>query len=144
MHATDPEWKWLSVCLRISSDDLDPDGVTKALGLTPDFTGHKGRHIDGDSSRAVLETNLWGHTCAEEFTEPFEAQLSDFVARLEQRGTQLRALSCRSGVDAELLLGFSSSNGQGGFTLTAELLARISALGLDVTMDLYPAPSEAE
>lgn len=38
---------------------------------------------------------------------------------------------------AVLFLGFSSGNGQGGFTLPASLLTRIAALGLDLSLDLY-------
>ena len=144
MQEKAPDWKWLSACLRISGDEVDPDSVTKALGLEPNFTGRKGQRVGGKSKSAVFESNLWGHIFSEEFHEPFDAQLSEFVGRLEKRGKQLRALYDRKEVGAELLLGFASSNGQGGFTLPAELLARIAALGLDVSLDLYPPPPQAE
>ncbi len=144
MQEKEPDWKWLSACLRISGDELDPDNVTKALELTPNFTGRKGQPMSSKPRSAVYESNLWGHIFSEEFHEPFEEQLSEFVGRLEKRGKQLRALYARKEVGAELLLGFASSNGQGGFTLPADLLARIAALGLDVSLDLYPPPPEAE
>ena len=71
-------------------------------------------------------------------TWTFSTQLSQSIACLEQRSETIRHLVKRPGVTAELFLGFSSGNGQGGFTLPTSLLARIAALGLDITLDLYP------
>jgi hypothetical protein len=43
-----------------------------------------------------------------------------------------------------LLCGFSSGNGQGGFTLDAKTLQRIADLGVSLSVDLYPPESAAE
>jgi len=40
-----------------------------------------------------------------------------------------------------LLCGFSSENGQGGFTLDAKMLQRIARLGVPLSIDLYPPQS---
>lgn len=137
-----PDEKWLRACLRIHGDELDLDRVTQSLGLKPDFSGRKGEHIGDNPRRAVFESNLWGLRSNDEFSASFEQQLQAFVARLEERGEALSALARRPGVDAELLLGYSSSGGQGGLTLSAELLARIASLGLDIYLDLYPPVAE--
>lgn len=76
------------------------------------------------------------------FTVPFCDQLTELVTRLEERSDSIRALTSAPGVGGELLLAFSSGNRQGGFTLPVELLARIAALGLDLSLDLYP-PTDA-
>jgi hypothetical protein len=37
-----------------------------------------------------------------------------------------------------LFCGFSSGNGQGGFTLDSDTLTRIAKLGIPLIVDLYP------
>ena len=130
--------KWHKVSLRFLGDDLDLAAVTNALGLKPDVTGRIGEHIAGNPRYAVYETNVWVYRYAAMEHLNFSTQLSQFIAHLEERSKTILYLVERPGVRAELFLGFSSGNGQGGFTLPASLLARIAALGLDVTLDLYP------
>ena len=43
--------------------------------------------------------------------------------------------------EVALFCGFSSGNGQGGFTLNPELLARLAVFGVELSLDLYP-PTE--
>jgi hypothetical protein len=57
---------------------------------------------------------------------------------LEKRANAIRDLTSEPGVGGELFLRFSSGNGQGGFTLPADLLTRISRIGLNLSLDLYP------
>jgi hypothetical protein len=125
------------VSLRISGDNLEPSEVTAELGLRPDVTGRRGEHIRGNARYAVYETGIWVHSY-EEGSLVFEDRLDAFISTLEARAEAVRALTTRAGVGAELFLGFSAGNGQGGFTLSASLLGRIAALGLDLTLDLYP------
>jgi hypothetical protein len=130
--------KWHKVSLRFLGDDLDLAAVTNALGLMPDVTGRIGEHIAGNPRYAVYDTNVWVYRYAAMDHLSFSTQLSQFIARLEERSETIRHLVEGPGVTAELFLGFSSGNRQGGFTLPASLLARIAALGFDVTLDLYP------
>src|SRR2546422_1689709 len=134
----DDDQKWYRVSLRFLGDDLDLAAVTSALGLKPDVAGRIGEHIGGNPRYATYETNVWVHRYTEDDGLTFNEQLSEFIIRLEGRGETVRELAARPGVTAELYLGFSSGNGQGGFTLPAPLLTRITGLGLDVTLDLYP------
>ena len=102
------------------------------------MTGRIGEHIGGNPRYALYRTNVWVHRYTEDDSFAFNDQLSEFITRLESRGEAVRELVGRPGVTGELWLGFSSGNGQGGFTLPAALLNRIARLGLDVTLDLYP------
>ena len=113
---------------------MDLAAVTNALGLKPDVTGRIGEYIAGNPRYAVYETDLWVYRYAAMEHLDFSTQLSQFIGRLEERSETIRHLVERPGVTAELFLGFSSGNGQGGFTLPASVLARIAALGLDVTL----------
>ena len=36
----------LGIALRVTSDDLDPDRITRMLGVNPSFAGRKGEEID--------------------------------------------------------------------------------------------------
>jgi hypothetical protein len=138
----DRDQRLFNASLRIFGDELDLAAATRTLGLEPSSTGRIGEHINGNSRYAKYDTNVWVYSYAETFRSPFSEQLSEYVARLEERAEAVRALLSRPGVTAELFLGFSSSNGQGGFTLPASLLARIAALGLDVSLDLYPPTAD--
>src|SRR5437899_1482245 len=109
--------KWYRVSLRFFGDDLDLTAVTSALGLKPEVTGRTGDDIGGNPRYAIYETNVWVHRHAENESVAFSDQLSELMTRLESRAAAVRELLARPGVTAELFLGFSSGNGQGGFTL---------------------------
>jgi hypothetical protein len=130
--------KWYRVSLRFFGEGLDVSSVAAKIGLNPDIVGQLGEHHRGNPRYALYETNLWVHRSTTDDGRPFCDQLTELTARLEERADSIRALTSAPGVGGELFLGFSSGNGQGGFTLPAELLARISALGLDLSLDLYP------
>jgi hypothetical protein len=130
--------KWYKVSLRFFGEGLDVSSVAAKIGLKPDVVGRLGEHIRGNPRYALYETNLWVHRYTDDDALPFCDQLTELVTRLEQRSKSIRALTSAPGVGGELFLGFSSGNGQGGFTLPVELLARIAALGLDLSLDLYP------
>jgi hypothetical protein len=134
--------KWYKVSLRFFGEGLDVSSVAAKIGLKPDVVGRLGEHIRGNPRYALYETNLWVHRHTDDDALPFCDQLTELVTRLEERSDSIRALTSAPGVGGELLLAFSSGNGQGGFTLPVELLARIAALGLDLGLDLYP-PTDA-
>ena len=58
---------------------------------------------------------------------------------LEPRSEVVAALA--SEADLYFWCGFSSGNGQGGFSIRPELLQRLARLGVEVVLDLYPPDS---
>ena len=46
------------VKLRITGDTLDPDGVTRRIGVTPTFSGRRGDPVEGGGT---LPTGSWGY-----------------------------------------------------------------------------------
>ncbi len=134
----DDDQKWYMVSLRFFGEGLDVSSVAAKIGLDPDVVGRLGEHIRGNPRYALYDTNLWVHSYTDDDALPFYDQLTELLTRLEDRADSIRALTSAPGVGGELLLAFSSGNGQGGFTLPVELLARIAALGLDLGLDLYP------
>jgi len=69
-------------------------------------------------------------------SEPLERHLTSLCDRLEPVASKLAAITDRCHYD--IFCGFSSGNGQGGFTLSPGLLSRLAALAIELVVDLYP------
>ena len=126
------------VSLRFFGDDLDLDAITMAVGIEPESTGRKGEHIRGNPRYAIHKTSIWVRSYDEDQASPFAIQIANFLDQLQDCADAIRALTSQPGVEAELFLGFSSGNGQGGFDLPPSLLARLADLGIGLSLDLYP------
>lgn len=133
--------RWFRASLRISSETLRPEGISEKLCLTPTRTHAKGepRGRHADPAWPVWAQSLWllesplGDDCAA------EQHLKWLVETVEPKLSALRELSKTHRVD--LFCAFSSESGQGGFTLDASILQRISRLEIPLTLDLYPPGS---
>ncbi len=75
---------------------------------------------------------------------PFEIQINELLNVLEPKKSILKDITAIPGVKAQLFLGFSSGNGQGGAYFSPEILRRIVDLGLAVLLDLYPPDIDEE
>ena len=134
----DDDMKWASVSLRLFGDRLPLDDVGTRLDLVPYRVGRKGEHLHGNPRYAQYESHLWLWSVTSMHKVPLENQLALTMDVLEPRSDRLRALLRETGARAELFIGFSSGNGQGGASLSAELLERLAKLGLPLELDLYP------
>lgn len=130
--------RWYRVSLRFFGDQLDLDAVTAAIGLEPSYVGRMGEHIRGNPRYAIHRTCIWRRSYDEELESPFSILIAKFLDQLQDRADAIRVLTAQPGVEAELFLGFSSGNGQGGFDLPPSLLARLADLGIGLSLDLYP------
>ena len=119
--------KWCQVSLRAFGSDVEPDEWTAALELTPRYSARAGDHIQQNPRYAVHRTNIWTHSVTEDSTVPFTDQIPPLLDYLEARPEQLARLLDRGDVEAELFLGFSSGNGQGGAFFPPDLVARIGS-----------------
>jgi hypothetical protein len=138
------EEKWYRVSLRLTGDGVEPDEVTAALGLEPTYSARKGDHFRQNPRYMVHRSNIWTHSVTADSNVPFEEQIPSLLDQLEARSVALDDLLDRADVEAELFLGFSSGDGQGGTFFPPGLLSRIGALGLALDLDLYPpSPSFA-
>jgi hypothetical protein len=116
--------KWWTASLRVMSETITTNEMTRRLGLSP--TSAK------DSRRSV-----WVLNSGLPSSEPLERHLAVLLDVLEPIATTITALQ-RDGCDTEFFVGFSSETGQVGADLGAALLGRIAALGIDLALDLYP------
>ena len=129
---------WYQVTVRIASDNYTPEEITSAISIRPTFEKRKGEFVEAIADGSKYCTNLWGLSYTTDDKVPFEEQLSGLLEFLEERLASLRKFLSISGVDAELFLGFGSSDGQGVASFSPQLLTRISALGFGIQLDLYP------
>jgi hypothetical protein len=90
---------------------------------------------------SVNRTSFWLLKCPLSDTLPLVEHLSWLLDVFEPKLSSISAAA--EGSTMMLLCGFSSGNGQGGFTLDAKTLQRIAGLGVSVSVDLYP-PESAE
>jgi hypothetical protein len=65
-----------------------------------------------------------------------EHHLKWVLDTLEPRFELIRELAAVYKMD--FFCGFSSGNGQGGFDLNGEMLARLARFGIPLTLNLYP------
>lgn len=49
----------LEITLRVSSDDLDPERITRMLGVAPTFAGRKGEQVDQAGVPVTQRTGAW-------------------------------------------------------------------------------------
>ncbi len=131
--------KWASAAFMASSLTITPDEMASRIGLPPT----RSHQIGDPYSPRATDTQRTDHLYAVHANEPDSAPLQDHIqsllALLEPRAASIADLAAEA--QLYLFCGFSSGNGQGGFTLTPETLTRIAALGLELSLDLYP-PSE--
>jgi hypothetical protein len=127
---------WSAASLRVFSDHLTPEELAAALGIRPDDSYRVGDRVSQRANpTAVRKTNAVFIHSGLAKSSPLEDHLSALLAKLGNAGG-LRSLAGRAKMD--VFCGFSSGNGQGGFTLSPELLSRLAALGVEVGFDLYP------
>ena len=89
----------------------------------------------GNPSSAVFEENLWMLESWAESSLPLEIHILQLVDFLEQRlpGVTKLIRDC----DIDIFCQYSSANGQGGFTLEADVMKRLIAIPLEIIFDIY-------
>jgi hypothetical protein len=131
--------KWFRASLGIWGEELRPDEITSRLELKPTRTHIRG---EGKSSRnqLVWKDSYWSFDCPIAAEHNPVEHLEWLLDLLEPRAAILKEISARFRV--EIWCGFSSENGQGGFTMVASTLKRIANLEIPMTLDLYPPQVE--
>jgi hypothetical protein len=128
---------WSRACFRVSSDRLGATDITGLLGLEPSSARDKGTRVADRSDAYVLPAAVWSLDSGLTSDDSLDLHISALLDILEVRADAVRAL-CDRGCTVEFFAGFGSENGQGGFVLDAQLLGQTAALGIDLTLDLYP------
>jgi hypothetical protein len=135
--------KWWRAGFSIFSVTLTPQEISERLGVQPTRTHEKGqprgfRRKDGSISQSIVwKDSAWHLNCPLKNDRDMAEHIRWLLDVIEPKADVLSALSS----DCTLIrffCGFSSGNGQGGFGLDPVTLGRISKLGFDLILDLYP------
>ena len=122
----------------ISSDTLTPQDISNILTLKPSESFEKGAHAFAENTASAIHpTAVW----LLENDLPDDAALDDHIEVLleivEDYADALTQVA-RYGL-VEFSLGCFCRNERGNFTIRQDLLARLSALPVELTFDLYPS-----
>jgi hypothetical protein len=129
--------KWACATFSVFSDTLTHEEIGEKLGIQATRT-----HAKGEPRSARKQSGVWPHS-AWHLGSPlgYSANLADHIkSLLDSIEPKLAVLKAISAQCHPILLqcGFSSAHGQGGFTLDSDTLARISKLGVSLSVNLYP------
>jgi Domain of unknown function (DUF4279) len=127
-----------NVSLRILGDDLDPEIITREMGMSPDQS-HKKGDLHGVRTPVVRKHGYWTITSSKHMAASAETNehLEWLVASVAPKLNLLSAYKSRGWI-VDVWIALHTSIGHGGPNLRAEVLARLASLGLDVNLDLYP------
>jgi hypothetical protein len=140
--------KWWRATFSVFSTSLTHQEISDRLGLQPTRTHTKGqprgaRRRDG----SIDPSNVWKDS-AWQLTSPLARDrilaehINWLLDTIEPKAEAIKALRAECSL-IRLFCGFASHGGQGGFSLDTDTLGRISKLGLNLDLDLYP-PSDLE
>jgi hypothetical protein len=122
------------VTLGIQGDDLDPDEITRLLGVPPTFSHRRGERLK-PQSRAPFRHGAW--FLEQRGRAPLQPdELTK--ALLDQLPTAPQCWrSIRERFEIRLVYGVHFSGWNKGFDLPGVLVARIAAIGATMGFDLY-------
>lgn len=112
----------------------DPAIITRAMGLEPTWAWIKGDVI-ANSRRGRQTHSRWVLQSTRPLAEPIEAHVENLLPRLESRREAV--VDVRTRFKARLVVAAYWYAANQGFRLTADVLQRIAALGLEVDFDVY-------
>ena len=143
-----PDKKWSRATFSVFSTSLTHQEISYRLGLQPTRTHTKGQPRGARQTDGSIDlSNVWKDS-AWQLTSPLgrdcilAEHINWLLDTIEPKADAINALRAECS-PMRLFCGFASHGGQGGFTLDSNILGRISKLGLNLELDLYP-PSDPE
>lgn len=127
---------WATATLRIHSRTLNAQKISALLETEPTGTKVMGERLSSHNpNSAVAESHLWRLESGLTSDRPLEDHIEKLVEFIEQKLPAFKELmkECES----DLFCGYSSESGQGGFVLKSKMLKRLTAIPVDVVLDLY-------
>lgn len=129
-----------TVELRIAGQDLDPDEITRSLGISPTQVRRKGERRSGAS---VWTENMWAYEVFPSQRDSWSS-LSDGLTSLlnEVLPLKTRLQSFASANKIYLWCGHFTTDFDGGPTLPPELLKLLGEFGVGLELDTYHQSAE--
>lgn len=136
MEITSPRSR---VCFRIFSPNLDPEDVSRNLGLSPDHSHYQGDYPQGKPTFTAYRHGMWLLRSKLPNEHSLETHLGDLLSILESKQSYIKALAQSATVDFSCTL-----YSQNGFQLSPQILSRIANLGAILGVVVYPGDSEVQ
>jgi hypothetical protein len=124
------------VCLRASGDQVDPEAISLALGVSPTFAARKGDRRSTRGGEAVQRTGVW----YVDFAGPPEERtlgeaIEALVDRLPSDQSVWKVLTEHN--DLEVWCGLHLSEWNRGADLAPSVLRRLADRHLTLSLDIY-------
>ena len=131
--------EWFSITLRISSENLVPEQVTKLLGCEPDEAQQKGKPIlrpDGTVMR-IAKSGAWRLTLKPNVTDEWDCAeaMMPVLERLPKAMRVWRQLTKEHAVD--FFVGLSMASHNKGFELPPAVMKYLGERGISAGFDIY-------
>ena len=124
---------------RLLGDMLDPEEVSRALGITPTIARRKGDTYGNPKRPVVSRTGIWALESEGAVAgADLEAHLGFLLNQLVFKASVVAKL-IQGGLTGDILCYWMSGTGQGGPALGAETIRRIASLGVGLEFDCYSA-----
>jgi len=133
-----------AVTLRIGSDDLIPDEITRLLGATPTKTEIKGEKIVGRKTGKVriAKMGIWRLEASDREPEDMDGQIQEILSQTTSDLAVWRSIVEKHQIDLYCGLFLGGSNE--GMTLSAQSLAALGERGIEMGLDIYSGRDEDE
>jgi hypothetical protein len=125
------------VTLRIGSDDLIPDEITRLLGATPTQTQVKGEKIVGRKTGHVriAKMGVWRLHATDREPEDMDGQIQEILSQTTSDLAVWRSIAEKHEID--LFCGLFLSGSNEGMTVSAKSLAALGERGIEIGLDIY-------
>jgi hypothetical protein len=129
--------------LRIMSEEMDPNEITKILNLTPTQIQHAGEPRSAKSNKVRKTSGWWISTKGLLDSLDARHHLDWILERVSEKTEEIKLLQKREYL-VDVCVRWDSKSGHGGPTLSSKQLLGFGKLGIEVWFDIYFDDDEFE
>jgi hypothetical protein len=132
------------VTLRVGSEDLIPNEITRLLGATPTNIRMKGEKIVGKITGHVrqVKDGLWRLSASVREPEDMDGQIEEILSQATNDLSVWRRIGEQHQIDLYCGLFLGGSNE--GMSLSAKSLAALGERGIELVLDIYSGDDDDE
>jgi Domain of unknown function (DUF4279) len=126
------------VVLRIYGDELDPEALSRRLGITPSKSQRRGQVFTNSLGRnRTAKVGGWFLSSEENVnSKDLRRHLDWLIAQLRDGVQELTALQNEAGIQMWITVIWWSKNGDGWFTLESQHMRAIAEMNLECQFEL--------